>query len=149
MLKLPRFGAAPRPKKEGLPPIDPVPPDATVLLLVEDEPAVRNLFTMALRREGYYVAEAQHGEEALAVAAQLPHIDLVVTDIVMPVMKGPEMARRLRAQHPDLKFVFVSGYLVSDDLGPNSHMLAKPFMRHDLVNKVIEIVGRPKQPATA
>lgn len=149
MLKLPRFGAATRPKKEGLPPIEPVPPDATVLLLVEDEPAVRNLFTMALRREGYYVAEAQHGEEALAVAAQLSHIDLVVTDIVMPVMKGPEMARRLREQHPELKFVFVSGYLVSDDLGPNSHMLAKPFMRHDLVNKVIEIVGRPKQPATA
>lgn len=148
VLKLPRFGAAPRSKVAGPPAIDPVPPDATVLLLVEDEPAVRNLFSMALRREGYYVAEAQHGEEALAIAAQLPRIDLVVTDIVMPVMKGPEMARRLRAQHPDLKFVFVSGYLVSDDLGPNSHMLAKPFMRNDLVRKVIDIVGPPKQPAS-
>jgi two-component system cell cycle sensor histidine kinase/response regulator CckA len=145
MLKFPRFGAATAtPKPDGGNTIGPIPPGATVVLLVDDEPAVRNLFALALTREGYHVIEAGNGAEALEVAKQLETIDLVVTDIVMPVMKGPELAMRLRERFPDLKFVFVSGYLVSDDLGPNSHMLAKPFVRQDLVKKVLEVVGPPR-----
>jgi len=119
-----------------------------VVLLVDDEPAVRNLFALALRREGYHVVEASNGVEALELATQLDHLDLVVTDIVMPVMKGPEFAMKLREARPDMKFVFVSGYLVSDDLGPNSTMLAKPFMRQDLVKKVFDVIGPANQPQT-
>jgi len=144
-MKFPRFGHVPdSPKPDGPPVVGPIPPGATVVLLVDDEPAVRNLFALALSREGYHVLEAGNGAEALQVAAQLDAIDLVVTDIVMPVMKGPELAARLRERFPALPFVFVSGYLVSDDLGPNAHMLAKPFVRQDLVKKVLEAIGPPR-----
>lgn len=145
MLKFPRFGgAATTPKPDDPPAVGPIPSGATIVLLVDDEPAVRSLFAMALSREGYHVLEAGNGAEALTVAAQLDAIDLVVTDIVMPVMKGPELASRLRERFPLLRFVFVSGYLVSDDLGPNSHMLAKPFVRQDLVKKVRDVIGPPR-----
>ena len=144
-MKFPRFGQAPTaPTPDGPPAIGPIPPGATVVLLVDDEPAVRHLFALALSREGYHVIEAGNGAEALQVAAQLDTIDLVVTDIVMPVMKGPELATRLRERFPTLPFVFVSGYLVTDDLGPNSHMLAKPFVRQDLVKKVHDAIGPPR-----
>jgi two-component system cell cycle sensor histidine kinase/response regulator CckA len=140
MLRFPKFGAS-KPVESAPPPVDPGPEGATVVLLVDDEQAVRNLFGLALRREGYHVVEAGDGVEALTIAEQLPRIDLVLTDVVMPVMKGPEMAQKLRERLPDMKFLFVSGYMVSDDLGPNSHMLAKPFMRQDLVKKVQDVIG--------
>jgi two-component system cell cycle sensor histidine kinase/response regulator CckA len=148
-MKFPRFGSAkPSPEEPSAPVADPGPPGATVVLMVDDEPAVRNLFALALRREGYHVVEAGNGIEALEIAKQLNTLDLVVSDIVMPVMKGPEFAAKLREVRPDMKFVFVSGYLVSDDLGPNSTMLAKPFMRQDLVNKVLDTIGPANQPAS-
>lgn len=144
-MKFPLFGGSTAaPKPEAPPAVEPVPPGATVVLLVDDEPAVRHLFALALSREGYHVVEAGNGAEALQVAAQLDAIDLVVTDIVMPVMKGPELAARLRERLPNLPVVFVSGYLVSDDLGPNAHMLAKPFVRQDLVKKVQDVIGPPR-----
>lgn len=143
-MKFPKFGGSKPAPVEAPPPVDQGPPGATVVLLVDDEPAVRNLFALALRREGYHVVEAGNGVEALEFAAQLDQIDLVVTDIVMPIMKGPEFAAKLREQRPDMKFIFVSGYLVSDDLGDNAHMLAKPFMRQDLVKKVYDVVGPPR-----
>lgn len=141
-MRFPRFGAAPTEvEPAGPPPVGPIPPNATVVLLVEDEPAVRSLFGFALRREGYHVLEAGHGVEALEVADQVDHIDLVVTDIVMPVMKGPEMAVKMRERIPNLPVLFVSGYLVSDDLGPNAQLLTKPFVREDLVRRVVELIG--------
>jgi two-component system cell cycle sensor histidine kinase/response regulator CckA len=144
-MKFPLFGSlTTTPKPEGSPAVGPIPPGATVVLLVDDEPAVRHLFALALSREGYHVVEAGNGAEALQVAAQLDAIDLVVTDIVMPVMKGPELAARLHERLPTLPVVFVSGYLVSDDLGPNAHMLAKPFVRQDLVKKVQDVIGPPR-----
>lgn len=116
-----------------------------VVLLVDDQPAIRTLFALALRREGYTVVEADNGADALDLAARLDQLDLVITDIVMPVMKGPEFARKLRETHPDMKFVFASGGPHGDDLGPNATVLAKPFVRQDLVNKVAELIG----PATS
>jgi two-component system cell cycle sensor histidine kinase/response regulator CckA len=149
-MKFPRFGSSkPAAEEPQVPVADPGPAGATVVLMVDDEPAVRNLFALALRREGYHVVEAGNGVEALELAKQLPTLDLVVSDIVMPVMKGPEFAAKLREGRPDMKFVFVSGYLVSDDLGPNSTMLAKPFMRQDLVKKVLDVIGPANQPTTA
>lgn len=141
-MKFPRFGS-PKPAAVAAPLVDQGPPGATVVLLVDDEPAVRNLFALALRREGYHVLEAGNGVEALAVASHLHHLDLVVTDVVMPVMKGPEFAAKLRERLPDMKFIFVSAYLLTDDLGPNAYPLAKPFMRQALVKKVCDVVGPP------
>lgn len=147
-MKLPFFGHADTSAVAPRPPA-PVPPDATVVLMVDDEPAQRQLFAFALRREGYWVLEARNGAEALAVAAQAGRVDLVVSDIVMPVMKGPEMANRLRERFPETQVLFVSGYLLNDELGPNARVMQKPFVRKDLLKHVFDIVGPPRNIATA
>jgi two-component system cell cycle sensor histidine kinase/response regulator CckA len=121
--------------------MDPIPADGAVILLVEDEPAVRGLFALSLRKDGYFVLEASNGAEALNIVEQAGRVDLVVTDVVMPVMKGTELAVRLREKYPDLRFIFVSGYVVHENLGPNAVLLQKPFVRQDLVKKVSDVLG--------
>ncbi len=122
--------------------MDEKPVDAAVILLVEDEPAVRGLFALSLRKDGYQVLEASNGAEALAVVERAGRVDLVVTDVVMPIMKGTELAVRLRELHPELRFIFVSGYVIHENLGPNAVLLQKPFVRQELVRKVAEVLGR-------
>ena len=122
--------------------MEPKPDDPIVILLVEDEPAVRGLFALSLKKDGYQVLEASNGAEALAVVEKTERVDLVVTDVVMPIMKGTELAARLREHHPDLKFVFVSGYVIHENLGPNAVLLQKPFVRQELLRKVAEVLGR-------
>jgi two-component system cell cycle sensor histidine kinase/response regulator CckA len=116
-------------------------PQKATILLVEDEPAVKGLFAQALRREGYMVHEARNGVEALEVEKTIPHIDVLVTDVVMPYMKGPELARHLRAKQDDLKVIFVSGYVAPGDLGTHQALLQKPFVRQQLIEKVKEVLG--------
>jgi len=99
--------------------MDPIPADAAIILLVEDEPAVRGLFALSLRKDGYFVLEASNGAEALTIVEQAGRVDLVVTDVVMPIMKGTELAARLRETYPDLRFIFVSGYVIHDNLAPD------------------------------
>ena len=112
-----------------------------VVLMVDDEPAQRQLFAFALRREGYLVLEARNGAEALDVAERAGHIDLVVSDVMMPLMKGPEMATRLRERFPSVRVLFVSGFLIEEDLGRDAHVMQKPFVRKDLLKSVVEIIG--------
>ncbi len=112
-----------------------------IILLVEDEPAVKGLFSQALNREGYTVHEARNGVEALEVIKGIEHIDMLVTDVAMPYMKGPELARQLRAKQADLKVIFVSGYVAPGDLGPHEALLQKPFVRQQLIDKVKEVLG--------
>lgn len=112
-----------------------------VILLVEDEPAVKGLFSQALQKEGYTVHEARNGVEALEVEKDIARLDLLVTDVVMPHMKGPELARQLRAKQPDLKVIFVSGYVAPGDLGEHQALLQKPFVRQQLIDKVKEVLG--------
>lgn len=149
MMKLPFFGHAESNPAPAPAPPQVIPSSATVILVVDDEPAQRELFAFALRREGYCVLEARNGAEALDIATQAGRVDLVVTDVVMPVMKGPEMAERLRQRFPDTQVLFVSGYLLNDELGPNAHVMQKPFVRKDLLKHVYDIVGPPKQPTSA
>lgn len=80
------------------------------LLIVEDEPMVRAVAERALVRQGYTVETACDGEEALALFAEGKNYDLVVSDVVMPNMDGPAMARALRIQRPDMRILFMSGY---------------------------------------
>jgi two-component system, cell cycle sensor histidine kinase and response regulator CckA len=80
------------------------------LLLVEDEPMVRAVAERALVRQGYTVETACDGEEALALITEGKQYDLVVSDVVMPNMDGPAMARELRVRHPDMRILFMSGY---------------------------------------
>ena len=117
-------------------------PTSATILLVEDEPAVKDLFAQALRREGYTVHEARNGLEALEVESTIPHIDLLVTDVAMPYMKGPELARHLRARQDDLKVIFVSGYVAPGDLGQHQGLLHKPFVRQQLLDKIKEVLAQ-------
>ena len=80
------------------------------VLLVEDEDMVRAVAERALTRQGYTVLSAENGEAALEIIESNPRPDLVVSDVVMPVMDGPTMARHVRARYPDMPVLFMSGY---------------------------------------
>jgi signal transduction histidine kinase len=116
------------------------------VLLVEDEPVVRELAVATLREKGYLVVEAVNGEEGLRLARQHDgKIDLVLTDVVMPVMGGKEMADALRTYHPDTKVLFTSGY-TEEALGhhgvllPGIGFLPKPYLTTTLTRKVREVL---------
>jgi CheY-like chemotaxis protein len=112
------------------------------ILLVEDEPAVRQLFAQALSRAGYRVYEARNGQEALKVFDQHGEaIDLLLTDMRMPYMGGAELAKHLRARRRSLKLISVSGY-PGVDTEVASDFLAKPFSREALLTKVREVLDR-------
>lgn len=115
------------------------------ILLVEDEPAVRQLFALALVRAGYRVHETRNGLEALDVFDRHGEsIDLLLTDIRMPLMGGAELTRQLRAKRPALKLLCISGY-AGDQYDPAADFLAKPFSRTELLAKLREILDREDQ----
>jgi PAS domain S-box-containing protein len=108
------------------------------VLLVEDERAVRKLTRELLEQEGYQVLEAGDGVEALQVAAQhRGAIDLLLTDVVMPRMKGPELAAKLAAQRPDLRVLFMSGHSERNG-GALNGIMVKPFRPETLAQRVRE-----------
>ncbi len=114
------------------------------ILLVEDEPAVRQLFAQALSRAGYRVHEAGNGQEAMKLFDQYADdIDLLLTDLRMPFMGGAELAQHLRARRGTLKLICVSGYPSADDSELTFDFLSKPFSREDLLSKVREVLDRP------
>jgi nitrogen-specific signal transduction histidine kinase/CheY-like chemotaxis protein len=119
------------------------------LLLVEDEEAVRALVRSALKEKGYRVLEASGGEEALKLSEQYGGpIDLLVTDVVMPQMSGPELADRLANSHPQIKVLYISGYtdyagLHHGALDLGAAFLQKPFSPEALARKVREVLGGP------
>ena len=108
-----------------------------------------------LSNSGFEVLEASDGESALDMAAtQSRPLDLLITDIVMPGMRGQELARRLAERQPDLRVLFISGYLGDDGtlvgVREDAMILPKPFMPRDLLNKVQEALGaRPGRPRAA
>jgi two-component system, cell cycle sensor histidine kinase and response regulator CckA len=113
------------------------------ILLVEDEPAVRNLFAQALKRAGYSVHEARNGQEAMKLFDQHGEaIDMLVTDMRMPYMGGAELAHHLRGRRRNLKLLCISGYPGNLDAELAIDFLAKPFSRDDLLKKVREVLDR-------
>jgi PAS domain S-box-containing protein len=120
------------------------PGSLATILLVEDESAVRGLARVILEEAQYEVVEARGGEEALALVERLgPRVDLLLTDVVMPEVGGPEIAARLRGRRPDLRVVFMSGYadsaLYRRGLAESDAViLRKPFTPETLVGKVQE-----------
>ena len=115
------------------------------ILLVEDEDAVRVFSARALRNKGYQVLEAKNGEAALQqIGADGSGIDLLITDVVMPQMDGPTLARHVRQKRADMKVIFISGY-AEDRLGDIdgvevAHFLPKPFSLKQLASKVKEVM---------
>lgn len=114
------------------------------VLVVEDEAAVLRLARKTLAGLGYRVLVAPHPEAALQTAAeQAGGIDLLIVDVIMPGMNGRELAGRLKARHPGMGILYVSGYTADviaphGILDPGIHFLQKPFSRKDLARKVRE-----------
>jgi two-component system cell cycle sensor histidine kinase/response regulator CckA len=119
-----------------------------VVLLIEDETPVRAFGSRALKLRGYEVLEAASGEEALEILADPDlHVDVIVSDVVMPGMDGPSCVREARKLRPDVRVVFVSGY--AEDALKRSmegigecHFLPKPFSLNELTAKVKECLTR-------
>jgi len=110
------------------------------VLLAEDEEAVRELASEFLRSSGYHVIVGKDGLDALELAEQhsMP-IDILVTDVVMPRMRGPELAQRLKRAHPGMKIVYMSGYLEhesDESFVSDAEQLQKPFSRESLLQKL-------------
>jgi len=118
------------------------------ILLVEDEVTLRGLVRDTLADLGYTVLEADNPGEALVLfEQQSAQIDLLLTDVVMPQMSGRELADQIRAVHPQIKVIFMSGYM--DDaimrhgiLAVKVNFLPKPFTRHELTAKVREVLDK-------
>jgi len=119
------------------------------ILVVEDEEGLRTLVRGVLKSRGYRILEAASGEGALALCRHhAGHIDLLVTDVVMPKMNGPELASRLDTLRPEIKVLYISGYtngMVSLRGGRDTKYayLAKPFTPQALVSKVREVLDSP------
>jgi CheY-like chemotaxis protein len=120
-----------------------------LVLVVEDEPSVRQMTSRALLEFGYKVVEANSAREALDIVERSDErIRLMVADVVMPGMDGPELARRLIARRPGLPVLFMSGY--TDDeivrrglLDAGQPFLQKPFSPESLVEQVTRLLQRP------
>jgi len=107
---------------------------AGIVLVVEDEAAVRTFCCKVLRRFGYHVLEAAGPMEALGTLQQ-ESVGLVLTDIMMPGMNGKEMVKRIdRKQQPDLRVLYMSGYI--ENVEPGFDFLEKPFTSADLLKRV-------------
>ena len=116
------------------------------ILLVEDEEGLRALNARGLTSRGYTVLEASNGVEAIEVLEKNGHVDLVVSDVVMPEMDGPTLLKELRRRDPTVKVIFVSGYAeeaFQKNLPEQEQyeFLAKPFTLKQLVSKVKEIMA--------
>jgi CheY-like chemotaxis protein len=126
-----------------------LPRGTETLLVVEDEPTVRQLARTVLEGQGYKILCASNGQDAINTARKHkgPPIRLVITDVVMPQMGGKPMADLLTKAYPNLKVLFTSGY--ADDaiahygvLDPGIDFLAKPYTPATLTRQVREILDR-------
>jgi CheY-like chemotaxis protein len=136
---------------EPAPHVPSTPPSGTeTVLLVEDEDAVRDVVRRVLERQGYHVLEASSGPRALALAATWSAaIDLLLTDVIMPEMNGPQLAAQLSAQRPGLRVLYASGY-AADALGPlglatrEVDLIQKPFTPGGLARRVRQALDEPR-----
>jgi two-component system, cell cycle sensor histidine kinase and response regulator CckA len=123
-------------------------PGAPTILVAEDEAAVRALVEHVLRTAGFKVVAAVDGREALDLAGGLPKIDLLLTDVMMPRLNGPELAAALREWRPDQRVLFMSGF-TNDSLGergvisPDVELLPKPFAPNELLDRVRRVLAVP------
>ena len=117
------------------------------ILLVEDEAAIRLLAREILEANGYVVLEAGDGATALdRYARHEGPIHLVLTDVVMPAISGPDLARRVKAVRPDVKILYISGYTAEKldhhgVFGGEVALLEKPFTPATLMAKIREVLG--------
>ena len=125
-----------------------------VILVAEDEEMVRKVVLEGLKKQGYSVLEAANEEDALLICQQYKDtIHLLVTDVVMPMISGPELAKRLVVFHPEMKVLYMSGYpdeaiVQHGVLKRGMNYIQKPFTLEGLARKVRVVLDKDTKPAT-
>ena len=116
------------------------------ILLVEDEAMLRDPLRKIFEQASFAVLVARNGEEALRIAGEyLDRIDLLLSDVQMPGMSGPDLATVLRSSHPEIRVLLVSAYPQNTvPLDPGWSFLQKPFQSRAIIDKVQEILSRPR-----
>ena len=117
------------------------------LLFVEDEAGVRQVLAEILEELGYSTHEAVDAPSAMAIQAQLTHLDLLITDVGLPGTNGRQLAEMVRECRPGLRVLFITGYagnaaVKAEFLGEGMDMLAKPFTIDALAHKVRSLLKR-------
>ncbi len=142
---LPRVDEIPEPAR--VPEVQGTPRHGTeTVLLVEDNPSVRQLTSRLLRAKGYVVLEAKSGKEALALAEKHPGtIGLLLTDVVMPHLSGQDLAKQMTGKHSEIRVLFMSGYAGTSpgdliSLDPDAAFIQKPFNADQLARRVREVL---------
>ncbi|WP_339045185.1 ATP-binding protein [Candidatus Mesenet endosymbiont of Agriotes lineatus] len=117
------------------------------VLLIEDEDSVRIFSSRALTKKGYNIIEADSGKRAIAIIKEkINKIDVIITDVVMPEVSGPEIAREAIKIKPDVKIIFISGYaedvfLKNEDINIKEfHFLPKPFTLNEITMKIKKVL---------
>jgi two-component system cell cycle sensor histidine kinase/response regulator CckA len=124
------------------------------VLVVEDDPQVRRIIVGMLETRGYHVLASSDERQALATAQSAPHIDMLVSDVVLPEMSGPEVAERVRSAHPAIGVLFVSGY-TADTVASRgvasrgASFLQKPFTGRQLGRSVRDVLDARRAPRHA
>ena len=125
-------------------------PHKPTILLVEDDADVRALLSTYFDRSGYHLLEAENGEEALNVATLYDGpIDVLITDVVMPVMSGPHLVQALSVDRPETRVLLISGLppdpgTVRDLTRRGVHFLQKPFRSNELLDRVRQILNKTR-----
>ena len=150
---LPRAIAASTTVQRSAAPVE-LPRGSGTILVVEDEPAVREIAVAILIDLGYRVLEAADGDEGLRVfGAHAPSIDLLLTDVVLPgKLRGRDLAERVTAARPEIAVLYMSGYTENSivhngRLDDGVHLISKPFKREHLARKVADLLATRHRPA--
>lgn len=120
-----------------------MPPGQTILL-VDDEEMLRRLARAVLSRHGYHVIDAGGPEEALEIAARQPDsVDLILTDVMMPGMRGWQMVERLRPLQPRARVLYMSGYIEEFEAAGErvQPLISKPFRPMELIERIRTILA--------
>ena len=120
-----------------------------LILVVDDNEEFRAIIKQTLELSGYNFLEASDGEEALSVLQKSTKVDLILCDIILPGMKGPELVQEIRKVFSDVKVIFMSGHvnegIISHDvdpvLGSDSLFIQKPFLARKLLTALDSVLG--------
>jgi len=119
------------------------------ILIVDDEPAILGLVSKGLSRRGYEIHAASSPTQALELAKAMPCFDLVVSDIIMPEMCGPELVRKITQICPDVAIVLMSAHIAAEVLPERAAFISKPFVMTDLYSVVEKKLAASRGTAAA